>query len=71
MSLSTSIETVFSNGVQLDTAPDKFGELLDSSDIAFDGPALRERMKRDGYLYLPGLLNRDEVLEARHDVAQR
>ena len=71
MSLSTPIDTVFSNGVPLDVAPDKFGQLEDSSAIAFDAPALRERMARDGYLFLRGLLDREQVLEARRVVAQR
>jgi len=60
-----------SNGEQLDLTPDKFGELLDSSDFLFDAPTLRERMARDGYLFLRGALNRDEVLGARRVIAQK
>jgi len=61
---------VSSGGHALDTSPDKWGELRDSSEIAFDGEALRQRMAEDGYLFLPGLLHREEVLQARRVVAE-
>jgi len=51
--------------LELDTSPDAFGELRRSLDIVDDGAALCERMREDGYLYLPGYLDRAEVLEAR------
>jgi len=38
---------------------------LDSSDASTDYEELRRRMERDGYLYLPGYLDRAEVREAR------
>ncbi|HEX9998442.1 MAG TPA: phytanoyl-CoA dioxygenase family protein [Abditibacterium sp.] len=71
MSQTLEISAVRSGGVELDTSPEKFGELRDSSDIAFNSEALRERVEQDGYLFLPGLLDRDEVLAARADVAAR
>jgi len=37
----------------------------DSAGIADDGAALRARIERDGFLFLPGLLPRTAVLEAR------
>jgi len=52
-------------GEQLDLSKETFGPLLDSSDLLSEAPLLRERMERDGYLFFSGLLNRDEVLEAR------
>ncbi len=52
-------------------APDKVGVLRDSSAIAFDPLALRERLETEGYLYLPGLLDRDEVLAARRSATLR
>ena len=58
-------------GEALELSDDKFGMLRDSSSIAFDADALRERMAEDGYLFLPGLLHRDEVLAARRVIAQR
>lgn len=47
---------------------DRFGELKDSSDFRNDPAVLRERMADDGYLYLPGLLDRDTVLRARERI---
>jgi hypothetical protein len=47
---------------------DRFGELEDSSDFRNDPAVLRERMADDGYLYLPGLLDRDTVLRARERI---
>lgn len=60
-----------SSGHALDTSSEAFGELRDSSDIASDGAALRARIGGDGYLYLPGLLDRDKVLEARAELCAR
>ena len=62
---------LITQNLELDTAPDAFGELCPSLDIAGDGAALRERMRRDGYLYLPGYLDRAEVLEARAFLLER
>ncbi len=42
--------------------------LVDSSDVLDDRDALVARLDADGYLYLPGLLERDAVLNARHDI---
>jgi len=58
-------------GQQLELGPDCFGELKSSMDIIDDAAALRARMAEDGYLYLPGYLNRDEVLEGRREVLNR
>ncbi len=37
----------------------------DATDYADDGPALRARLDRDGYLFLRGLLPRDAVMQVR------
>ncbi len=58
-------------GVDLDTSPEHFGTLLDSSDILHDLPALHARMARDGYLYLPGLMDKQKVLAVRKHVTDR
>ena len=60
-----------SQGHALDLAPDAWGELRDSSALLFDGDALRQRLQNDGYLYLPGLLARDEVIAARRELCER
>jgi phytanoyl-CoA dioxygenase PhyH len=57
--------------LEIDTSPDRFGELESAADLLGDPVALRERMRTEGYLYLPGYLDRDEVLAARREVAAR
>jgi ectoine hydroxylase-related dioxygenase (phytanoyl-CoA dioxygenase family) len=47
------------------------GELVDSTALMADPPALRARMAEDGYLYLKGVLDRDAVLAARREVFAR
>jgi hypothetical protein len=44
---------------------EKAGLLRDSSDAADNIAELRRRLSEDGYLYMPGYLDRDEVLAAR------
>lgn len=56
---------------ELDMSPKAFGELRPSIEIVDDGAALQGRMQADGYLYLPGYLNRSEVLEARSVLLSR
>jgi hypothetical protein len=56
----------------LDTSPDAFGFLrVTDPALADDGDALRARLQEDGYLYIPGLLGRDAVREARLSVLER
>ncbi len=50
---------------ELDTSPEAFGWLRDSREFADDAAELRARMAEDGYLFLPGYLNREKVVEAR------
>lgn len=52
-------------GRELDVSPDAFGELRRSDDIVHDTEALWARMAADGYLYLPGYLDRALVRAAR------
>ncbi len=58
-------------GKRIDTSPAAFGELRASRDILDDAAALRARMEEDGYLFLPGLRDRDEVLAAREETVKR
>jgi Phytanoyl-CoA dioxygenase (PhyH) len=60
-----------SNGHELATTDGAFGELRRSDDAIGDVPELRRRMEEDGYLYLPGQLNRDLVFEARAAIVER
>ncbi|MDQ3854845.1 MAG: phytanoyl-CoA dioxygenase family protein [Chloroflexota bacterium] len=58
-------------GHLLSEAPEHWGELRRSDDIAGDVAALRARMDDDGYLFLPGHLDRELVLTARADILTR
>ncbi|HZH98559.1 MAG TPA: phytanoyl-CoA dioxygenase family protein [Fimbriimonadaceae bacterium] len=53
-----------SAGVVLDPSPSTFGELR-RSDPSWGVEALKQRFDEDGYLFLPGLLDRDQVLAVR------
>ncbi|MDP6517183.1 MAG: phytanoyl-CoA dioxygenase family protein [Alphaproteobacteria bacterium] len=41
------------------------GDLVDSSDLVMDGPALSRRIKRDGYLFVRQLLPRETIADLR------
>jgi hypothetical protein len=62
------MQKLFSNGIEMDTNPEKFGELIDSSAVIDDLTELRRRMHEDGYLFMRGLLDQEEVLRARHEI---
>ena len=47
------------------------GALRRSDDALADRDELHRRMREDGYLFLPGLLDRDEVLAAREELCDR
>lgn len=70
MSLLT-LPRLTAQGRDLDTSPEAFGELRPSMDVIDDADALRARMQEDGYLYLPGYLDRDEVLDVRAVLTSR
>lgn len=54
-----------SNGVPVPFSSELFSELRTTDVRSHDPVALRERLHRDGYLYLPGLLSRADVLGLR------
>jgi ectoine hydroxylase-related dioxygenase (phytanoyl-CoA dioxygenase family) len=60
--------SLFSNGVELDTSEERFGELRASNDILNDAEALRTRMEDEGYLFFRSLIDPDVVLEARREI---
>lgn len=70
MGIENALELTF-EGNALGESLDDFGALRPSSDALDDREELRRRMSEDGYLYLPGLLNKDEVLTARQEVMDR
>ena len=58
-------------GSDIDASQTAFGELRPSGDAVSDMKELRRRFERDGYLLLPGLLDRDQVVEARLEMLRR
>jgi hypothetical protein len=68
---NTTLPKLTSQGLELETSAESFGLLRDSADVLEDPGTLRERMAEDGYLYLPGYLDRDLVLRARKSVTDR
>lgn len=58
-------------GLAFEPDEEAFGPLRDSSGVATDYAELDARMQSDGYLFLPGYLDRDEVKAARMECARR
>src|SRR5688500_13488259 len=71
MSTLTALPQLYSYGHPLEMTDDKVGLLRDSSDAAGDVEELRRRFANDGYLYMRGYLDRDEVLAARASLTER
>jgi ectoine hydroxylase-related dioxygenase (phytanoyl-CoA dioxygenase family) len=46
-------------------------QFVDSTDVLMNGPALADRLERDGYLFLRGVLPRDEVMAVRRQLLER
>ena len=63
--------TLTSLGYELEMSPGSFGEMVRSPDILNDTSALRERLNRDGYLYIPGFFPREDVQAARTEILRR
>lgn len=63
--------TATAQGKVMDLRRQSFGELEDASSWVGNPAVLRSRMETNGYLFLRGLLNRDQVLEARKSVVER
>jgi hypothetical protein len=49
---------------------EKYSAFVDSTDLVRNGPALRERMKRDGYLFLRDAGPKDRLLKLRQDMLE-
>ena len=59
-----------SRGIQLDRSPEAFGQLTASDATQLSDPELQQRLDSTGYLYLPGLFTREEVLDVRYQSAK-
>ena len=71
MVLTETALDIYSCGEKLDASADKLGYLRDANVLLGSPRSLQERMAEDGYLYLRGLLNRDEVLAARRNTLEQ
>ena len=71
MSTATALPQLYSFGHALEMDDSKVGLLRDSADAADDVAELRRRFAEDGYLYMKGYLDRDEVLATRATVTER
>jgi hypothetical protein len=58
-------------GNKLVQSADEIGELRRSDDAADDREELHRRLDEDGYLFVPGALDHDEVMDARLEVLRR
>jgi ectoine hydroxylase-related dioxygenase (phytanoyl-CoA dioxygenase family) len=73
-------QVLVSSGQVIDTRPEVFGALRRSDDLlrapddlerAATVKRVRDRMGEDGYVYLPGFLDREQVMESRAEVTRR
>jgi Protein involved in biosynthesis of mitomycin antibiotics/polyketide fumonisin len=71
MTTTATLPRLRAGGKDMDLSENAFGFLRRSDDAAGDGEALRARMAEDGYVYLPGVLDREEVAAARRSVLER
>lgn len=69
--MKTSHQRILAHGIELDIEGGQLGELRRSDHGSLDHATLRARFAEDGYLYLPGFFDRDEVGRIRRLVAER
>lgn len=65
-----TVPNLTTGGREIDTSPENFGWLLDSNDAKHDPEELRRRMERDGYLFLPGFFEREDVRAVRLKICE-
>jgi hypothetical protein len=68
---SRTLPHLTANHIDLDLSNDKFGFLESSTHLRNNPSALQERMAAEGYLFMPDVLDRDDVLAARRECAER
>ncbi|MDD2764811.1 MAG: phytanoyl-CoA dioxygenase family protein [Opitutaceae bacterium] len=68
--MNATLPRILAHGYELNATEDSFGELRRSDDVMTDMAALRGRFAEDGYLYVPGFLDRAEVHTVREHVAE-
>ena len=70
MVLTDTALDLYSCGEKLDASADKLGFLRDANDLLDNPGMLQQRIAEDGYLFLRGLLDADEVLAARRNTLE-
>ena len=70
MSSPATLPQFYSYEHALDMDRDSVGTLRESADAADDFTELRRRLDEEGYLFMKGYLDRDEVLAARAEIAR-
>lgn len=65
-----TVPKLTTGGREIDTSPENFGWLLDSNDAKHDPEELRSRMELDGYLFLPGFFEREDVRAVRLKICE-
>jgi hypothetical protein len=68
--MSVETEAITYAGRLVPATPECLGRLRSSADIREDPTALRARLAADGYLYCPGVLPTDAVLDARRSIIE-
>ena len=63
-------ETLFHGEHRIDTSPEAFGELDESTDVLDDAAELSGRMRSDGYVFLRDALDVPTVLNARRSILE-
>ncbi len=61
---------LFAKGHALDLSANSFGSLRRSDDAKSDTDTLHVRFREDGYLYIPGFFDRNDILEIRLHIAR-
>lgn len=69
--MATVLPPLLSQGKTLDPGARTFGSLRESTDLLEQEDVLRARMAEDGYLFFRGLLDQNEVADARLEVLGR
>lgn len=66
--MNATLPKIYAKGHALDLSSESFGELRRSGDVQDDAAALRARLDEDGYLFIPGFIDRVEIMEARRHI---
>jgi ectoine hydroxylase-related dioxygenase (phytanoyl-CoA dioxygenase family) len=68
--MNATLPRILAKGHELDLSPGAFGELRRSDDAREDVGELRRRFEQDGYLFIPGFLDRSDIVEARRHITE-